>query len=113
MEPKGGSKGRWFPPGEFYAPEKCGRCAVCCGSTDGHPCEHLRREPDGRYSCEVYEHRLGPHRTVDGLQFVCVEIQDVIEASGGYAGCTYVEKIRRIRESLGQDTSDLGRRKHP
>ena len=37
----------------------------------------------------------------------------VIEANGGYAGCAYVEAIRLVRESMGQDTSDLGQLEHP
>lgn len=104
---------KWFPPPEFYAPQKCSRCGVCCGATDGHPCEHLRRNPDDTFTCEIYEHRLGPHRTVDGIPFECVPIQRVIESNGGYAGCVYVEEIRRLREGMNQDTSDLGRRKRP
>ena len=103
----------WFPPGEFYAPEKCKRCGVCCGSTDDHRCEHLQQEPDGQFRCEIYDDRLGPHRTVDGRPFVCVPIQVVIERTGGYRGCAYMEEIRHIRESAGENTSDLGRRKHP
>ncbi len=104
---------RWFPPAEFYAPELCSRCGVCCGSSDGHPCEHLRKDPDGAYDCDIYKDRLGPHRTVDGLSFVCVPIRTIIEMQGGYANCRYVQEIRRIREEMGQATSDLGRMKHP
>ena len=113
MESAGRRKGKWFPPADFYTPEKCSRCGVCCGSTDGHPCEHLIRGPDGRYLCEIYEDRFGEHRTVDGMNFVCVKIQHIIETSGGYAGCAYVEEIKRIRESMGQDTSDLGKLEYP
>lgn len=105
--------GRWFPPPEFYTQELCTRCGVCCGSNDGHPCEHLIADPDGRYHCAVYESRLGPHRTVDGLPFVCVQIQLIIEHDGGYAGCGYVRKIQRLRNEMGQDAADLGRMKHP
>ena len=104
---------KWLPAEEFYTPEKCTRCGVCCGSTDGHPCEHLRREPDGRYACEIYDHRLGVHRTVDGMSFICVPIRVVIERNGGYEACAYVEEIRRIRDTRGEGTSDLGRRKLP
>jgi len=104
---------RWFPPEEFYAEEVCTRCGVCCGSTDGHPCEHLRRDAAGAYFCEVYSERFGPHRTVDGYAFDCVPIKAVIEATGGYAKCAYVEEIRRVRESMGRPTSDLGRRTKP
>jgi hypothetical protein len=106
------SAGRWFPPPEFYTSELCRRCGVCCGSTDGHPCEYLRREEAGWF-CEIYGHRFGPHHTVDGMAFVCVRIQKIIEIEGGYADCGYVREIRRIREEMGQDTSDLGRMKHP
>ena len=74
-------KKRAFPPAEFYAPEMCKRCGVCCGSTDGHPCEHLVQRPDGLYFCKIYADRFGPHRTVDGLPFVCVPIQTVIETT--------------------------------
>jgi hypothetical protein len=37
----------------------------------------------------------------------------VIEITGGYAGCGYVEEIRLARERLGQDSSDLGRSTMP
>jgi hypothetical protein len=104
---------RWFPPDEFYVADLCTRCGVCCGSTDGHPCEHLRHDTDGRFSCESYETRLGFHRRLDGSAFVCVPIRKVIEMTGGYAGCGYVEEIRRTRKGLGQKSSDLGRRTKP
>ncbi len=113
MRPAALQRERWLPPEEFFTPEKCVRCGVCCGSTDGHPCEHLRRDHDGRFSCEIYESRLGPHHTVDGQSFICVRIRQVIQLTGGYAGCPYVEEIRRIREQMGQDTSDLGQRDRP
>ena len=104
---------RWFPPDGFYAEDRCTRCGVCCGSTDGQPCEHLKREADGRYGCEIYQARLGFHRTVGGRAFVCVPIRRVIEITGGYAGCGYVDEIRRARERLGQESSDLGRSTMP
>jgi hypothetical protein len=50
---------------------------------------------------------------VDGRDFVCVMIRKVIEMTGGYADCGYVKEIRRIRKSLGQKSSDVGRRKKP
>ena len=107
------SPARWFPPDEFYVSDLCTRCGVCCGSTDGHPCEHLRRGADGRCFFEIYENRLGFHRTVDGRAFICVAIRKVIETTGGYAGCGYVEEIRRLRKGLGQKSSDVGRRTKP
>ena len=104
---------KWFPPEEFYTAERCTRCGVCCGATDGHPCEHLCRDENGLYSCEIYEERFGVHQTTDGHHFACAAIREVIENNGGYGCCAYVAEIRRIRESMGQETSDLGRLGHP
>ena len=104
---------RWFPPEEFYDEETCSRCGICCGSSDGRPCEHLRRLEDGTCDCGIYRDRLGRHRTVDGTEFICVPIRVVIEYNGGYADCRYVQEIRRLREKMGQDASDLGRRQKP
>lgn len=104
---------RWFPPDEFYDEETCSRCGICCGSSDGRPCEHLRRREDGTCECGVYARRLGPHRTVNGDEITCVPIRVIIEHNGGYAHCSYVRKIRSIREKMGQDTSDLGRIETP
>ncbi len=104
---------RWFPPAEFYSEEICTRCGICCGATDGQPCEHLRTDAVGAYVCEIYENRLGPHRTVGGQSFECVQIRRVIELTGGYADCAYVKKIIKIREALGQPTDDLGRVEQP
>ena len=106
-------KGRWFPPESFYTTERCKRCGICCGSTDGHPCEHLALKQDGAYSCEIYKERLGPHRTVDGRRFVCVPIKVLIESNGGYQGCAYVEEIRQVRREMGQPVDDLGRLSFP
>ena len=113
MTPHADSNGRWFPPPEFYTPELCSRCGVCCGSTDGRPCEHLRRADDGSHFCEIYETRLGLRRTVDEVYFLCVEIRKVIVQYGGYTDCAYVKEICRVRESMGQKTSDLGRMNKP
>ena len=107
------SSRRWFPPDEFYDEATCSRCGICCGSSDGRPCEHLRRLEDGTCTCEIYRRRLGHHRTVDGQEFLCVPIRIVIEHNGGYADCRYVQKIKQVREKMGQDGSDLGRREAP
>lgn len=104
---------KWFPPDEFYTSELCSRCGICCGSTDGHPCEHLVQDSGGKWSCAIYEERLGPHHTVTGHPFICVRIKFVIETTGGYAGCEYVKEILRRRIEMGQDVSDLGRAEHP
>lgn len=104
---------RWFPPAEFYTNEMCRRCGVCCGSTDGHPCEQLVRSDDGTYTCAIYARRLGLRQTADGRHFLCAPIKTVIEQYGGYIGCGYVEEIRSIREEMGQETDDLGRQSKP
>lgn len=103
---------RWFPGDSFYTDEKCHRCGVCCGSTDGDPCEHLKWE-DGGYVCETYEARFGSHHTVNGYPIHCVSIRKVIEQTGGYDGCDYVEEIKRIRTEGGEPIDDLGRKSVP
>jgi hypothetical protein len=103
---------RWFPDASFYTDVKCLCCGVCCGSTDGDPCEHLVRR-DGRWSCDTYADRFGDHRTVQGRPIFCVSIQSVIERTGGYRGCAYVEEIRRLRSQRGDPSDDLGRRDMP
>jgi len=100
---------RWFPPAAFYTADKCSRCGVCCGSTDGHPCEHLVINSSGRCHCAIYETRLGLRQTVDKKKFVCVPIKTVIESYGGHKDCNYVKEIRKIREQMGQPTDDLGK----
>jgi len=111
--PRAGSRRRWFPPDEFYTAERCARCGICCGATDGHPCERLRWDAKGMTSCEIYDTRLGPHRTTTGMAFVCVPIQKIIEMNGGYASCSYVREIIRRRREMGQDADDLGRLTEP
>lgn len=103
----------WFPPEAFYTDELCNRCGICCGATDGQPCEHLRANPDKTWYCEIYPTRLGPRRTTDGTYFLCVPIKTLIETHGGYAPCAYVKEIRRIRQEMGQPTDDLGRQTKP
>ena len=80
----------------LYAEWRCKRCGICCGSNDGHPCEHLRQNGDN-FFCEIYETRFGIHRTVDGMPFRCVRIQTIIETLGGYSECAYVQELLRRR----------------
>ena len=104
---------RWFPGAEFYEEGLCKRCGVCCGATDGDACEHLRQDADGLWFCEIYEARLGPHRTVRGHLFDCVPIRRVVEHGGGYACCAYVQALRRERQRRGEPVEDLGRMNDP
>lgn len=53
----------------------CRRCGICCGSEDGDPCEHLRREKSGEYFCLIYKDRLGMQKTVKGNIFRCVPLR--------------------------------------
>ena len=69
---------------------------VCCGSADGHPCEHLRHDGD-KYYCEIYENRLGYHQTTTGQRFRCVTIKHMIETTGGFSECAYVQELLRRR----------------
>jgi hypothetical protein len=55
----------------------CRRCGACCGALDGYPCVDLRRDESGKYFCPVYDHRIGMHKTVSGIQFACVPIRDL------------------------------------
>ena len=103
---------RWLPDESFYRDEICICCGVCCGATDGDPCEHLRRDGD-RWYCETYATRLGPRHTVKGRPINCVPIRSVIDSTGGYEGCAYVAAIKEIREARGEPHDDLGRAKMP
>ena len=53
----------------------CRRCGACCGSLDGDPCEQLKQDESGKYFCPVYDHRIGMHKTISGVQFACVPIR--------------------------------------
>lgn len=75
---------------EWFTEDRCRRCGVCCGSKDGHPCEHLARE-EGRYFCTVYGNRFGIHKTTTGRIFRCVAISEIIETNGGFPGCGYLK----------------------
>ncbi len=60
---------------------KCGRCGACCGIIEGDPCEHLRKDEDHRYSCQIYENRFGLHKTVSGQTIKCVPIKEILHKS--------------------------------
>ena len=56
----------------------CCRCGICCGSEDGDPCEHLRKDKNGKYYCPIYENRFGEHKTVNGTTIKCVPIEEAL-----------------------------------
>ena len=56
----------------------CCNCGVCCGSTDGDPCEHLQSKALGKYFCSIYDNRLGPQKTISGTIFTCTTVRDLL-----------------------------------
>jgi len=74
----------------------CARCGACCGSKDGDPCIYLKQEPSGKYHCDIYEARFGPHKTISGDDFVCVPIREVFRDNWpGKSMCVYVKVNRK------------------
>lgn len=55
----------------------CLRCGACCGAYDD-PCTHLKKDGDGLYYCDIYEHRFGPRVTKGGEEFKCVHIRQLL-----------------------------------
>ena len=81
------------------AEDTCRRCGACCGVLDGDPCEHLKKRPDGKYYCDIYVERLGLKKTVQGKEFHCVSLRDILHKDWkGKEGCAYVKKIKGDRE---------------
>ena len=66
----------------------CKRCGVCCG-TSNDPCSNLAYNGDGKYSCRVYDTRLGIQKTVSGKIFTCVPIKDNIRNGFVNPNCAY------------------------
>ena len=69
---------------------KCLRCGACCGAYDGDPCEHLAMEEGGKCHCNIYEDRIGMHKTISGKNFACVPIRD-LKPNLPFRGCAYFE----------------------
>ncbi len=67
----------------------CKRCGKCCG-IEQDPCSNLVISPDGRYTCKIYEDRLGPQKTVSGKAFTCVPINEVINKGMPHSSCGYM-----------------------
>ncbi|MDD5427640.1 MAG: hypothetical protein PHI58_00165 [Candidatus Omnitrophica bacterium] len=70
----------------------CLRCGKCCGS-DGDPCANLAKAADGRYTCKVYDRRLGAQKTVSGRDFTCVPIGEVLKKGMPNSLCGYMRKL--------------------
>ncbi|MCK5306228.1 MAG: hypothetical protein KAJ66_03770 [Candidatus Omnitrophica bacterium] len=56
----------------------CQRCGICCGSEDGDPCQHLKKDKDNKYYCDIYQKRFGLHKTVNGTIINCVPIEEAL-----------------------------------
>lgn len=75
----------------------CGRCGACCGIIEGDPCEHLKKQREGRYFCEIYENRFGIHKTITGRTINCVPIRDILNKFWpGDQCCGYKKKTKLI-----------------
>jgi len=57
----------------------CKRCGICCGSEDGDPCIHLKKDKNGKYYCDIYNNRLGLRKTVKGNYFLCIPIEEALK----------------------------------
>jgi len=73
----------------------CKRCGACCGAKEGNPCEHLRKEDNGLYLCDIYEGRFGLRKTTSGEPVLCVPMRDMLHQSWwGRSECAYVRAFK-------------------
>ncbi|MFC1666291.1 hypothetical protein ACFL0P_00275 [Candidatus Omnitrophota bacterium] len=73
----------------------CKRCGACCGIKDNDPCEHLKKDPDGLYLCDIYENRFGLTKTLSGEPILCVPIRNMLHKTWwGRSQCAYVKAIK-------------------
>jgi len=79
------SKGKKVPGYLRYLEEKeneweglCRRCGGCCGAYDD-PCLHLKGDKKGEYYCEIYPKRFGLRKTVEGEEFNCVPVKEILD----------------------------------
>ncbi len=64
---------------------RCTMCGACCGALED-PCENLRKNPNGKYFCNVYDRRFGKWKTVSGKDLVCVPIRDKLSRGESWPG---------------------------
>lgn len=57
----------------------CRRCGGCCGAYDD-PCQHLKRNVQGLFYCEIYDRRFGERRSVGGEKFDCVPVREILHS---------------------------------
>jgi uncharacterized cysteine cluster protein YcgN (CxxCxxCC family) len=83
----------WLEAREREWETLCTNCGTCCGAGED-PCEHLQRDPAGKYFCDTYRDRLGIHRTISGESMVCVPIRQKLGISWpGDERCGYKKRI--------------------
>lgn len=71
----------YFEQKEKEIEDICHRCGACCGAYDDDACSHLQQDDDGLFYCDDYENRLGFQKTVNGTDFKCVYIQEIVNES--------------------------------
>ncbi|NQT27995.1 MAG: hypothetical protein HQ570_00165 [Candidatus Omnitrophica bacterium] len=54
----------------------CIRCGGCCGAYDD-PCLHLK-EGKKKFRCEIYSERFGTRKSVEGEEFNCVPVKEIL-----------------------------------
>ncbi len=59
--------------------ELCIRCGGCCGAYDD-PCQHLKKDPQSGFYCEIYSQRFGTQKTLGGEEFDCVFVKEIINS---------------------------------
>ena len=69
----------------------CIRCGRCCGAGT-NPCENLILLDDGTYFCKDYANRLGRHKSVNGMEFSCIPMRELVENGTAPQGCAYTLK---------------------
>jgi hypothetical protein len=70
----------WLEAREREWESRCLNCGACCGAGED-PCEHLRQDRTGKYFCDTYKHRLGAHRTIAGVEMVCVPVRQKLKGT--------------------------------
>ena len=74
----------------------CKRCGACCGLKDNDPCEHLKKDKDNLFLCDIYEDRFGIRRTTKGEEVLCVPIRNILHKTWwGKSECPYANYLNR------------------
>ena len=85
---------KYFRAKQTWWETLCKRCGGCCGSFDD-PCIHLKKDAEGCYFCEIYASRFGTRKTVEGEEFDCVPINEIIDTSWKKDWlCAYKRRIK-------------------